>query len=797
MKENEMSDSCKVRAEALDAYLHGMLNDAQQRELNAHLLVCPQCNRTLSALEAETYLLGKGLRNVPAPAMTVSAADLVVRHAGRLSPNGTVELSEQEISELEKADRKARKAESGVIRLANHAAATTTQAVSFAHRRGLLKVAAIAFAAGLVIWFGVATAKKIDLLQVALNQLLGREVERESARLQHERDQAAQLELAIANLSESLQRKITRQQTLQQVENIERLNGLTKTLSDVEKGIENEISKYQAEIGKLTRTHEQQEQDRLNHEIESKALATQLDILRRNLNALREKADVDPVVAEVGDPHELRLVPESGIEIAFDRSVETMLPQPLNFKGNNIGWAMALGSARLGPALVVPGPGKMSERSLEFTGKSLNVHADPLRCAAPAVSNGKIYIGNGLAEGDMVAIDGATGRQLWCYAIRDTVGAPVVTDEGAVYFTTERGTIYGIADTKTRLGSQGNELFHKYLGPITTHAAYDEKCLFVVHKTEFKGKPAGELGYRYSLTCLKADTGAVLWTRGLNDDAISAPVACDGKVFVATRDGNMVVWDYNGKHILTKQVATTCAPVVSNGALYFSSWESHPRFGFNESLQKLAFDSRLTAKEQVAGPFKAAYFISSQQAQQPQASMTETSENDTAGEPGAAGEFNGLPVLHESWTYMGARPTIVDQSAYVSIGDKLICWDLKLNRAKWSCQISGSADTSGVGNVTGHGQPPLTPPAYASGRLYVGSVWGDVLCVDAQSGKQTWRYRFDDSKGITSQVMLDQGRAYATTGNGMLVCLDTGDQSVTGWHTFGGASGHNGVRAIK
>ena len=53
MSENEMSDSCKVRVEALDAYLHGMLNDAQQRELNAHLLVCPQCNRTLSALEAE------------------------------------------------------------------------------------------------------------------------------------------------------------------------------------------------------------------------------------------------------------------------------------------------------------------------------------------------------------------------------------------------------------------------------------------------------------------------------------------------------------------------------------------------------------------------------------------------------------------------------------------------------------------------------------------------------------------------------------------------------------------------
>jgi len=143
---------------------------------------------------------------------------------------------------------------------------------------------------------------------------------------------------------------------------------------------------------------------------------------------------------------------------------------------------------------------------------------------------------------------------------------------------------------------------------------------------------------------------------------------------------------------------------------------------------------------------------------------------------------------------MGARPTIVDQNAYVAIGDKLVCWDLKLNRAKWSCQISGSSD--GTQSI-GQGQPPLTPPAYASGKLYLGSVWGDMLCVDAQNGKQTWRYRFDGSKGISSQIMLDQGRAYATTGNGMLLSVDTGDQTATGWRSWGGSAGHSGVRSIK
>lgn len=790
-----MAANCKVRAEALDAYLHGMLNEAQQRELNAHLLVCPECNRALSALEAETYTLGKGLRNVPAPAMSVSAADLVVRFAGSQSPGGTVELTEKEIADLEKADRAARRIDSrGVIRLANQAAVTTTQAVSFAHRRGLLKVAAIAFGAGLVVWFGVATAKKIDSLTTSVEELAKRDIDRESARLQREKDQAAQLEQNIDNLT----RRMARERTLQQVENIERLNGLTKMLTDVQKGIASEINKYETQVANLTRTHDQQEQDRLSHEIESRALEAQLDVLRRNLNALRDKADgQDPALTDAGDVRELRLVPEHGIQIAFEKATETMSAQPLNFKSGSVGWAMALGSARMALSPIVPGPGKVGERVFEASGRinNGNVRADPQRCAAPAVMNSKIYIGNGLAEGDMVAIDGATGKQLWCYAVRDTVGAPVVTEDGTVYFTTEHGTLWALNEVKTQKGLQANESFHKYLGAITTQPAFDDKCIFVVHKTEFAGKPAGALGFRYSLTCLKSDNGFVNWTRGLNDDAISSPVACNGRVFVATRDGNLIVWDYNGRHVsTTPQVNATCAPVISGNSLYFTSWETHPRFGFNESLQKISLDTTLKAREQIAGPFKAAYFIAASATTISESTSEDNSPpvDDLDGAP--APESNGLPALHEAWTYMGARPTIIDQNAYVAIGDKLVCWDLKQNRAKWSCQVSGSSDGTGATSATsamGQGQPPLTPPAYAAGKLYLGSIWGDVLCVDAQSGKQTWRYRFDNSKGISSQLVLDQGRAYATTGNGMLLCVDTGDQTATGWHSFGGSAGHN------
>src|SRR5947209_1158373 len=88
-----MNSECRIRPEALDAYFHRMLNEAQHREMSAHLLTCASCNKTLSALEAETYLIGKGPRNVEIPVMSMSAADLVARYAGTRAPDATtVEL---------------------------------------------------------------------------------------------------------------------------------------------------------------------------------------------------------------------------------------------------------------------------------------------------------------------------------------------------------------------------------------------------------------------------------------------------------------------------------------------------------------------------------------------------------------------------------------------------------------------------------------------------------------------------------------------------------------------------------
>ena len=91
--------------------------------------------------------------------------------------------------------------------------------------------------------------------------------------------------------------------------------------------------------------------------------------------------------------------------------------------------------------------------------------------APPAVANGVVYVGgapgNGInpnnSRGEVLALDAATGTQLWSYSL-PTVGYngayPLIVAGGVVYVVTGIGTIYslnaatGSQIAQLRLGSQ-------------------------------------------------------------------------------------------------------------------------------------------------------------------------------------------------------------------------------------------------------------------------------------------------------------------------------------------------------
>jgi outer membrane protein assembly factor BamB len=86
---------------------------------------------------------------------------------------------------------------------------------------------------------------------------------------------------------------------------------------------------------------------------------------------------------------------------------------------------------------------------------------------------------------------------------------------------------------------------------------------------------------------------------------------------------------------------------------------------------------------------------------------------------------------------------------------------------------------------------PLTPPAVVNGKLFFGSVHGEVLCLSAGTGDELWRVAVGEP--VIFQPAVARGRVYAGTDSGTLVCFEKGDPGDDDWLIWGADGSHNGT----
>jgi outer membrane protein assembly factor BamB len=750
-----MQSNCRMRVEALDAYLHGMLNETQQREITAHLLICAECNKTLSTIEAETYTIGKALRTIPTPAMSVSAGDLVARYAGTREGSG-LDATARGTS---RAERAARKVASSAVSVWN-----------FAHSRSLGKVAGIAFVSGLAIWFAIATAKRIESINQAQNGQMA-----EFARIQREQEQlrlsvdryAHENEKNLQSLNDAIVKNWEKETLNSRIQLLQEQEKISVAIVELKNKIDDVGSKINKRENDSTQLRENLEQQRKRLQ-ELLAQQEEVKSLIDRTNRVAEKRDI-PVLTEAPDePGTIRLMATADSNLTWDDAKDGTALGALSDKGQPVGWTVSLSLLGGGS---VPENIFDEQRVVDF----------PHFTGAAAI-NGRVFVGNGFADSNLVAFDGGTGKMLWTVRTRENGGgAPVVADDGRTVFFAENGMVRAINV------ANGVQDWNRFVGgAVLTQPALDPHHVYLVHASSRNSPPGvGDPKFPFSISCLLAESGNVVWTKGLTADAISSPVVDNGKIYVSTRDGVISVFDFHGTNLWSYQANSTSAPVISSSAMCFSAWNQNARTGFEESLCHLGFDSQAKGVEHLAGPFPARYFVSAP-----------LQARDSSSEDGAHADvpppMQSVPALRSTWSYMGARPTVVDQTVYVVLGDHLVSWDLKQGKANWSEKIIGKSDSPMPGN---QGQPALTPPAYSNGKLYLGSIWGDMLCVDALTGAMKWRYRLPGGHSITAQIVLDRGHAYTTTSKGLLICLDSIDPSAHGWTMWGGSASHNGPSA--
>jgi eukaryotic-like serine/threonine-protein kinase len=172
--------------------------------------------------------------------------------------------------------------------------------------------------------------------------------------------------------------------------------------------------------------------------------------------------------------------------------------------------------------------------------------SDPfdLYLSSPVVSNGTVYFGSG--DGNVYALDAATGEARWKFATGDVVHASPAFADGVVYVGSWDSWFYAIdaATGKQRWRYHGGE------------------DAFIHNQVGFQSSPAVVDGVVYTgcrdsnLYALDARTGAEKW-KVFHDGSwvITSPAVADGKIYYATSDSALynVVDAATGKSLVREQ----------------------------------------------------------------------------------------------------------------------------------------------------------------------------------------------------------------------------------------------------
>jgi outer membrane protein assembly factor BamB len=406
--------------------------------------------------------------------------------------------------------------------------------------------------------------------------------------------------------------------------------------------------------------------------------------------------------------------------------------------------------------------------------------------ATPAVAEGRVFLGGGFGSYEFYAFDAAGGQVAWQHQTTDDGPTAAVVCDEFVVFSTESCEL-------ECLTVEGKAVWKHWLGdPLMSMPAVGGGRVFAAY-------PDSRGDHHHYLAAFDLPTGRELWKQRINGEIITAPVLAEECVYLATLDGTLSCFrQQSGTEVWKEAKNATSAPTVWKGQSYFGQrQEMSPKPSDEGAPQQEEYVAQRgqgpnagTVKYPCTGTPADYLHHLKRMRRSPQYKMYAMADAGVgfASHKGDAKMTQamlnlGKGHISDVWSHQGSKPFVWRGRLYSALGDAVHCVDPETRAPHWKRSLRERTGEELLDSL-------LTPPAITNGKLFVGTLDGQVSCLSAWSGDQIWSVQIGEP--ILFQPAVASGRVYVTTQMGNLFCLETGDANDDGWLMWGARPDHNG-----
>ncbi|MFN8396076.1 MAG: PQQ-binding-like beta-propeller repeat protein [Bacteroidia bacterium] len=440
-------------------------------------------------------------------------------------------------------------------------------------------------------------------------------------------------------------------------------------------------------------------------------------------------------------------------EIAWLNDNENLLPTAFHKMGS-----------RLAPS------DSLISRKKRKNGYSLNLKTKSL-AVTPTIYKDNLYVPGGFDQEAFSSVRLKDGKVNWTVKLDDNGPSNALVTEESVIFNTESCTVYA-------LNRESGELqWAYYVGYLLLNQpSTDGKLIYVSYPQtgewpKNKRKPKFKhLEASHVLLALDARNGKVRWRRWLDEEVMGTPVVVGKDLYLTTFAGTVYRIDKaDGGIQAASPILATSLPSVVNHRVVVTR-----RINANHNAQEaiVELDAQSLQLKRTFIKQDAPYLIDN-------AAQATASESDTTGllgfimesAPKGAKNPTGLQGWSARQHFLGSSVCTDGKLGFSSMGNKLVCLDLKTGKLLWEKPLKGKTSQYGK-----HGG---TMPILAGPYVALSSTSGQVMLIDKASGNVVKNY--DLKTEVRDPLLACQGLLIAATASGDIHCIDTQMQAVDGW----------------